>query len=57
MFGQLRDPKDPLKKEQVITNILNWTEYKKPAGYVLESFERRGNKKRVKKAYNEGTLV
>ena len=57
VFGQLRDPKDPLKKEQVITNILNWTEYKKPAGYVLESFERRGNKKRVKKAYNEGTLV
>ena len=57
VFGQLRDPKEPLKKEQVITNILNWTEYKKPAGYVLESFERRGNKKRVKKAYNEGTLV
>lgn len=57
MFGMIRDPKLPLKKAAAITNILTWEESIAPAGYILKPTERKGNRKYVRKAINEGKMI
>ena len=57
MFGMIRDPKLPLKKSAAITNILTWEESIAPAGYILKPTERKGNRKYVRKAINEGKMI
>lgn len=51
-FGVIKNPKEPLKKRAVVTNIDTWEEYWRDAGYVLKDNERKGNKKVVKKKYD-----
>lgn len=51
-FGVIKNPKEPLKKRAVVTNIDTWEEYWRDAGYVLNDNERKGNKKVVKKKYD-----
>lgn len=48
VFGMIRDPSLPLKKESVVTDIDLWIEKTVPAGYVMRSCERKGNLKKVK---------
>lgn len=48
VFGMIRDPSLPLKKESVVTDIELWVEKTVPAGYVMRSCERKGNLKKVK---------
>lgn len=57
LFGRISYPKLPLKKSATITNILTWEERVAPAGYILQPTERKGNKKRVRKAINEGKMI
>ena len=56
-FGMLKDPRIPLKKDSVITNILTWEDRIAPAGYILQPTERKGNKNRIKAAFKDGTLI
>ena len=57
-FGVIKNPKEPLKKRAVVTNINTWNEYWVEVGHVLESYERKGNKVAVKKKMREsGELV
>lgn len=52
-FGVIKNPKEPLKKRAVVTNIDTWEEYWCEAGYVLKDNERKGNRKVVKKKLSE----
>lgn len=47
VFGMVRDPSLPLKKECFVTDIELWVDKKVPAGYVMKSCERKGNLKYV----------
>lgn len=58
LYGMVKDPKAPLKKRAVVTNINTWREYWREVGYVLEDYERKGNVLAVKKKMRErGELV
>lgn len=56
-FGVIKNPKAPLKKRAVVTNINTWEEYWREVGYVLQDHERKGNKKAVKKKMMEYGLI
>lgn len=58
LYGMVKNPKAPLKKRAVVTNINTWREYWREVGYVLEDYERKGNTLAVKKKMRErGELV
>lgn len=48
-FGFIKDPKLPLKRRSIVTNIDTWTDYWAEVGYVLSDNEHKGNKGVVRK--------
>lgn len=56
-FGVIKNPKEPLKKRAVVTNINTWNEYWCEVGHVLKDHERKGNKKAVKKKMRDSGLL